>query len=228
MVEISLSQLAIAFIPVIGVMAILFKWQIGFGSAGYGLLRMLGQLLLVGYFLTYIFESDKAWLVVLVLVIMICAASWIALRTLPQKRKQLLGSALVAVVVGGGFTLAIITQLVLEIDPWFAPKVMLPLAGMIFASAMNSVSLAGERFFSELDNGKDFQQARTSSFKAAMIPVVNSLFAVGLVSLPGMMTGQILAGVSTLIAARYQIMVMCMIFGASGLASALFLSRNKL
>jgi putative ABC transport system permease protein len=228
MVEISLPQLVIAFIPVIGVMAILHKWQTGFGSASYGLLRMLGQLLLVGYFLTHIFESENAWLVMAVLVVMVSAASWIALRTLPDRRKQLLSDALLSVVVGGGFTLVVMTQFVLEADPWYNPKLILPLAGMIFASAMNSISLAGERYYSELGNGKSHEQARAFSFKAAMIPVVNALFAVGLVSLPGMMTGQILAGVSPLIAARYQIMVMCMIFSASGLASALFLARQKL
>jgi len=60
-----------------------------------------------------------------------------------------------------------------------------------------------------------------------MIPNVNALFAVGVVSLPGMMTGQILAGVSPFIAARYQIMVMCMVFASAGLASAIFLVLNK-
>nr|WP_206045408.1 ABC transporter permease [Oceanicoccus sagamiensis] len=88
---------------------------------------------------------------------------------------------------------------------------------------MTSVSLSAERFSSEIQHGDDFQQARAVAFNASLIPVVNSLFAVGLVSLPGMMTGQILSGVSPLIAARYQIMVMCMIFAASGISSALFL-----
>lgn len=60
-----------------------------------------------------------------------------------------------------------------------------------------------------------------------MIPVINSLFAVGLVSLPGMMTGQILSGVSPLIAVRYQIMVMCMVFGAAGISAALFLQLGR-
>jgi len=59
--------------------------------------------------------------------------------------------------------------------------------------------------------------------QAALIPIINALFAVGLVSLPGMMTGQILSGVSPLVAVRYQIMVMAMIFGASGIATAVFL-----
>ena len=89
---------------------------------------------------------------------------------------------------------------------------MIPLAGMAFANAMNSVSLASERLQAEIDNGNSGIKARNTAFQASLIPTINSLFAVGLVSLPGMMTGQILSGVSPLIAVRYQIMVMCMIF----------------
>jgi len=63
--------------------------------------------------------------------------------------------------------------------------------------------------------------------QAALIPIINALFAVGLVSLPGMMTGQILSGVSPLVAVRYQIMVMAMIFGASGIATAVFLLLSR-
>jgi putative ABC transport system permease protein len=88
---------------------------------------------------------------------------------------------------------------------------------------MNSVSLAGERLFSELEHHQDYSRARNTAFQAALIPITNSLLAVGLVSLPGMMTGQILAGTSPLIAARYQIMVMCMIFSSAGISTALFL-----
>ncbi|MBW2490481.1 MAG: ABC transporter permease, partial [Deltaproteobacteria bacterium] len=72
-----------------------------------------------------------------------------------------------------------------------------------------------------------FDEARGTALKASLIPITNSLFAVGLVSLPGMMTGQVLSGVSPLIAARYQIMVMCMIFSAAGISSACFLSMIK-
>ena len=88
---------------------------------------------------------------------------------------------------------------------------------------MNCVSLAGERLFSELEHHGNYAHARNTAFQAALIPITNSLLAVGLVSLPGMMTGQILAGTSPLIAARYQIMVMCMIFSSAGISTALFL-----
>ena len=72
-----------------------------------------------------------------------------------------------------------------------------------------------------------FDKARNIAFRASLIPITNSLFAVGLVSIPGMMTGQILSGISPLIAARYQIMVMCMVFGAAGISSACFLALIK-
>ena len=103
------------------------------------------------------------------------------------------------------------------------PRYTVPIAGMIFASSMNGISLAAERLQAEMDRNIDYVSARGISLRAALIPITNSLFAVGLVSLPGMMTGQILSGISPLIAVRYQIMVMCMIFSAVGLSSYLFL-----
>ena len=129
----------------------------------------------------------------------------------------------ISTIIPGIFNLVLITQGVLHVEPWYQPTVVIPLAGMIFANAMNSVSLAGERLYSEIGHRLDYRRARNAAFQAAMIPVVNSLLAVGLVSLPGMMTGQILAGTSPLIAARYQIIVMCMIFGSAGISTALFL-----
>jgi len=98
---------------------------------------------------------------------------------------------------------------------------------MIFANSMNTISLAGERFHAERGRGEDYLSARRLAMEAAMIPQVNALLAVGLVSLPGMMTGQILSGVEPLTAARYQIMVMCMIFSTAGLAAVLYMALKK-
>ncbi len=139
------------------------------------------------------------------------------------RRRQLFTAALLSISVGGGVTLLLITQLVLQIDPWYLPNYMIPLAGMVFANAMTAVSLAAERLFSELEHQLSWEEARLKAYQAAMIPVINALLAVGIVSLPGMMTGQILSGVSPLVASRYQIMVMCMIFASAGISTALFL-----
>jgi len=95
---------------------------------------------------------------------------------------------------------------------------------MIFANAMNAISLAAERFTSELAHQQTYSQARNIAFGTALIPITNSLLAVGLVSVPGVMSGQILSGITPVIAARYQIMVMCMLFASAGLSTVLFLT----
>tara|TARA_B110000014_G_C20105788_1_gene581420 strand:- start:266 stop:763 length:498 start_codon:yes stop_codon:yes gene_type:complete len=159
---------------------------------------------------------------------MVFIASWIALGTISNERKSLFKYALISIVIGGGSILILVSQLVLKLDPWYLPQYMIPIAGMIFASSMNGVSLAGERLIAELNRENDYTTAKSIALRAALIPITNSLFAVGLVSLPGMMTGQILSGISPLIAVRYQVMVMCMIFSAVGLSSFLFLSMIQL
>jgi putative ABC transport system permease protein len=221
------ANLVLASIPVLAVVGILYKWSLDYRNALYAISRMLVQLLLIGYFLTYIFESDSAWIVIAVLVFMVFTSSWIALRTIETQRRILYTKALCSITLGGSITLLLMTQGVLDIYPWYWPRYLIPLAGMVFANSMNSVSLAAERLEAEIERGVHYEQARSIALRASLIPITNSLFAVGLVSLPGMMTGQILSGISPLIAARYQIMIMCMIFGSAGISSACFLLLFK-
>jgi putative ABC transport system permease protein len=154
---------------------------------------------------------------------MLAAASWIAIRPLREKQLQIYLNSFGAIAVGGILTLVLVTQVVIGVEPWFSPRYVVPLSGMIFAGSMNAVSLAAERFQSECDRGAPYAQARRIALHAALIPITNTLFAVGLVALPGMMTGQILSGVSPMVAAKYQIVVMTMLFGASGISAALYL-----
>ena len=224
---ISLADLSIAFIPVLIAMVFLYLWSLNVKQASYALSRMLVQLLLIGYVLSYIFYSDNAGLIAVILLAMVSISCWIALRTLNEYRLVLFKHGFIAILFGGGFTLFVISQGALSITPWYQPQVIIPLAGMIFATAMNSISLSAERIFSEIDNKTPYALARKHALNAATIPVINSLFAVGLVSIPGMMTGQILSGVSPLIAARYQIIVMCMIFASSILSAVIFLLLSE-
>ena len=224
---IELPQLALAFIPVLAVIFIQFSWSLPQKRTLHALARMLVQLLLVGFFLSYIFESNSAWLVLVLLIIMVLFSSWIALNNIEAPKRQLFQRAVLAISLSALLTLLIITQGVLQLSPWYHAQTLIPLAGMVFASSMNSISLSGERFYAELANKMSYKQARSIAFQASMIPNVNALLAVGIVSLPGMMTGQILSGVSPFIAARYQIMVMCMIFASAGISSAYFLFLAK-
>ena len=203
------------------------RWTSAGRTALYGIARMLIQLMLIGYVLVYIFEADEAWIIVSVLTVMLIAASVIAIRPLQKKGSGVLRNAFIAIFIGGVATLALVTQIVIDIEPWFLPRYMVPLAGMVFSGSMNAVSLAAERLESELARSVDFTEARATALNAALIPMINSLFAVGLVSLPGMMTGQILSGVSPVVAAKYQIVVMCMFFSAAGMSSAIYLALAK-
>jgi putative ABC transport system permease protein len=217
----------LGFLPVILLIAIMWAWRLNALQAIYANTRMLVQLLLIGYVLTYIFETDEPVLVVLVVIFMIAMSSWIALRPLADRGIKPYSVVTIALGVSGLGVLLLVTQIILELPRWFEPRFVIPLAGMVFANSMNTISLAGERFHAELERGDDYLSARRAAMEAAMIPQVNALLAVGLVSLPGMMTGQILSGVDPLTAARYQIMVMCMIFSTAGLSAVLYMILKK-
>ena len=202
-------------------------WSLRAISALYANARMLVQLLAIGYVLNYVFATEQPVIILAVVVLMIVISAWIALRPLQSHgaRRYLISLAAIG---GAGLTmLVLITQFTLDMPRWFEPRYVVPLAGMIFANAMNTVSLAAERFESERGRVVDYHTARRVALDAALIPQINALLAVGLVSLPGMMTGQILSGVDPLIAARYQIMVMCMIFGSAGLAAVIYLALQR-
>jgi len=222
--NISLAGVAIGFVPVAVVLLIMSRWSQQTGTAIYAVARMLIQLLIIGYLLTYIFDIQHGAFVLAVLTVMLVAACWISLRPVRNAGPHEYLRALAAIVIGGVSTLFLVTELVLDVTPWFSPRHVIPLGGMIFAGSMNAVSLAAERYAAERFSGKAEPDARQQAFHAALIPTINSLFAVGLVSLPGMMTGQILSGASPLLAARYQIVVMCMLLGASGISAAIYLA----
>ena len=115
----------------------------------------------------------------------------------------------------------------MDFDTFYEPRYVIPIAGMILANSMNVISLAIERFEKELERKESFENARKIAFKSALIPQINSLLAVGLVSLPGMMTGQILSGVDPLIAVRYQIMIMSTILSSAGISLIIYFYLNK-
>lgn len=220
--SISLARLAIGLIPAAIVLSVLTRWSLEIIQPTVALARMVLQLLMIGFVLTFIFKTNHGGIVLLVCSVMILAAAGIALRTIPSTWSDFVAAAL-SILIGGGIPYAISTQLIMQVEPWFAPRAMVPLAGMVFANGMNAVSLAAERFASERGQGVGMLAARSTALKTSLIPITNGLLAVGLVSIPGMMTGQVLAGVSPFIAARYQIMVMLMVYGSAGLSSICYL-----
>lgn len=226
MIEVSLVRLLLLLIPLCLVGWVSFRWVGKTGELVVATGRMVVQLLLVGYVLVVLFKVDGPWVTVGVVGFMILMSSWIAVRTVRAMKGKAFVNALLAILIGGGSVFALVLFGVLGLEPWYQPRYAIPLAGMIFANAMTAVTLSAERFEAERAGGKDVIGARNAAWTAALIPQVNSFLAVGLVSIPGMMTGQILAGAEPHHAAHYQIMVMGMIFGSAGLAVALFLTRT--
>lgn len=219
---ISAAELVVACLPALLVIGLMAHWGARAGAAVYATVRMLVQLTLIGYVLIYLFETERLAVIGGVLLVMLLVASRIAIQPLPTRDAGHYRDAFIAIAGASIPTLLLVTQGVIDVEPWFQPRYVIPLAGMIFASAMNTVSLAAERLHAEALT-QALPEARRIAFQAAMIPLVNSFLAVGVVTLPGMMTGQVLSGVSPLIAAKYQIVVMTMLFGASGMAAAAYL-----
>ena len=188
-------------------------------------MRMIAQLLAIGYVLVYIFNSKSSWIGFFIVLFMVAISSWIALRNIENKSFEEYKKIFFSILVGGSINLFIVIFLVLDIKE-YDPRFLIPLAGMIYANAMNAVSLASDRFEAEIKRS-NYQKARGVSLKTSLIPQINAFLAVGLVSLPGMMTGQILSGVDPLIATRYQIMVMAMVLGSTGMSVVLYLTLKK-
>ena len=163
---IPLSNLLIAFAPSLLLIAIMHRWSLKASTALYANGRMLVQLLAVGYVLTYVFEAKHPLIIVAVVAVMVLTSAWIALRPLKRGGLGLYTLVLVAVAATGLTMLAIVTQIVLDLPRWFEPRFVVPLAGMIFANAMNTVSLAAERFESERNREIDVAGARRAALDA--------------------------------------------------------------
>ena len=168
---IPLVQLSLSFLPVVVVLVVMWLWGLAYRNAVYGVFRMLLQLLLVGYVLGFIFLTSHSWVIIGVLAVMLAAASWIALREAGMTADAWrVTRSLLAIALGGVPVLLLVTQGVLSIEPWYAPRYMIPLAGMIFANSMNTVSLAAERLKSEMGHGVDYGVARITALQAALNP----------------------------------------------------------
>ncbi len=218
---ISVEQILLSFIPFVIGISLLAYYSINLKELLYASVRMVLQLVGIGYVLTYLFAKDHFLWTSLLLTIMIVVSSWVSLRVVKKERLKLLKYSFLALLFGSTPVLFWTTGLVIPGESIWDPRFVIPLAGMVYANSMNTLSLAAERLLNELKI-HPWPMAQSLALKAAFIPHINTFLVVGLVSLPGMMTGQILSGVDPLIAVRYQIVIMTMIFSSSALSSLLF------
>lgn len=201
-------------------------------------LRMFIQLLVVGYVLHLIFALEAALPVLLIMIVMIGFAVQTIGARVKKKMPHFYRIVGTALLFGCGGMTFFFCSLVIGLEPWYDPRYLIPLSGMIIGNSMTGASLAVERLAAEFRERRDeietalclggsmqivSETAISSAFRAAMIPSVNAMAAMGLVFLPGMMTGQILSGTEPLIAVKYQIAIMCVITGSVSLTTFLIL-----
>jgi len=226
MQQIEIAHLLYLLLPVSVVGYFYYRWVGNQKEIAYASIRMILQLLLIGYLLAYLFGANNSLMTLLIVIVMISTASLITLRNISIKDMATYRSIFLSILIGGSINLFLVLYFVLEIDSFAKPRYIIPIAGMLYANCMNAVSLVAERFEKERES-HDYETARAIAFRASLIPQVNSFLAVGLVSLPGMMTGQILSGIDPIIAVRYQIMVMFMVLGSSGISTILYLWQKR-
>jgi putative ABC transport system permease protein len=230
-------DLAFASALVLAAMAISAWQRLGLArSFAIGAVRAVVQLVAIGYVLAFLIATRRWYFVLLVLFVMLVAATITATDRQKRGRGGLFVISGTAMLVGAGLTLAYVDAVVLRLSPWYDPQYLIPLFGMIIGNAMNGAALAAERLNSEMELRRGEVEsylalgaspARASAdavrraLVAAIMPTVNMLMVVGLVSLPGMMTGQVIAGSSPETAVRYQIIVVFMLAGAVVMTSVI-------
>lgn len=189
--------------------------------------RMIVQLAVIGIALQFIFAQMKLWLTLLWMLVMIMSAVLTLKGRLKFQRKLLLPVLITALGSTSLIIMPWLLILVIKPDPLYSPMYAIPIYGMVLGNSMNSCALALERFesgladnwkayFTRLSLGANLWEATLPAFKKAMqtslMPQLLTIASIGVVSLPGMMTGQILGGASPLVAIKYQMMIMISIF----------------
>lgn len=200
---------------------------------GIGILRMSIQLALVGIYLKTLFDLNNPWLNGLWILVMLIVADLTILRRAGLKARYFALAAFTAIASSVLFSTAYLVILVIQPTHYYDARYIVPLAGMILGNCLQGNVIALERFFSELRKNENeyatflmlgatrWEAVRPyfrNAIKAALNPTIAGMATMGLVSLPGMMTGQILGGSEPLLAVKYQIAIMICIFTSTTMA----------
>ncbi len=237
--EISFLELSITALFVIAAGGISLWGRLGLGKdLLIGSVRCVVQLLAMGYVLKYIFNVASVWIVLLLFTIMVIFAVRIIRGNVAETTIPFVMPAFLTMLMVYALISAIVTGLIVGAKPFWHPQYFIPLAGMVVGNSMTALGLSLDRLFSDFKTQRDeiemmlclgatsVEASRDifrKALKAGMIPSINSLAGVGLVFIPGMMTGQILSGEDPMLAIRYQIVVMFMLVASTALTVTIVL-----
>jgi putative ABC transport system permease protein len=245
-IEIGYGQLALAIVLILINITLSFAFRLGLErtlaiAAG----RMIIQLLLIGFVLEWLFTQDNPWLILTIGVVMASIAGISAVNRTKFRFVGIYWSSLLSVLTAAAIVTSFAMGGIIQVQPWYDPQYLIPMLGMVLGNTLNGISLGLDRFIDSLINQKDqietllalgatrWEAAHTQirqGIRVGMIPMINSMMVMGVVSLPGMMTGQILAGADPIDAVRYQIVIALMIAAgaALGTLSIVMLAYHRL
>ncbi|RME84401.1 MAG: iron export ABC transporter permease subunit FetB [Planctomycetota bacterium] len=196
--------------------------------------RMTLQLGILGYLLHWIFSRQNPWEILGLTAVMVIAASHSSLQRVSWHYKGIFMDSLLAILFAAYFVTSLTVIGILRLEPWYTPQYLIPLLGMVLGNCLNGISLGLDTFLIERAEKADRIEEKLAlgatpweacselirrSMHVGMTPIINSMMVVGLVSLPGMMTGQILAGISPIEAVKYQLVIMFMIAAGTALGT---------
>ncbi len=237
LIQLGPLQLGIATLLIVAAGIVSMVLQLGVGKRlAVAAIRTVVQLGLLGLILERVFAVSNPWLVVGLLLLMTAFAAREAVSRASRRYRGILADAWLTMAATCFLVGGIVTQVVVGVEPWYDPQYVIPLLGMILGNSLTGISLCLDRFMDHLEvrsaevelriaYGATRREALAAplndAVRTGMIPIINSMAAAGIVSLPGMMTGQILAGSPPMQAVAYQIVVMFMIAAAVALGAML-------
>ncbi|GAB6063143.1 ABC transporter permease [Deferrisoma palaeochoriense] len=200
--------------------------------------RAYAQLLALGLVLRWVFGVGTPWLVLGILGLMIAVAAQTLTARVQAAPPGLFLRGLGALAVSGFTVTLAVTGLVVRVEPWWDPRYVIPIGGMVVGNSLNGVAVCLDRLFADLRaRAREIEAllalgatpwetvlpSARAALRAGLIPTINAMAAAGIVFIPGMMTGQVLSGTDPRTAAAYQIVVLLMIAAATALGSVLAL-----
>jgi putative ABC transport system permease protein len=200
-------------------------------------IRLVVQLTAIGFVLKFVFALNNPAVTLALIVVMVLIA---ARETAARPERRFKGQAGLAIGAASVASATLITALfalttALRPHPWYDPRYAVPLAGILLGNILNATSLALDSFLGAIARERPAVEARLTlgatyweaaspfvrdAIRRGLVPIINQMSAAGVVTLPGIMTGQILAGLDPIEAVKYQILLMFLLAGGSGLAAA--------
>lgn len=198
--------------------------------------RMIAQLFIIGFLLTKIFQLKNPWLIVFIGFLMITAAIHANSQRVTERPPFFWFSSTLSISFCIVLSLSFALFVIVDSSPWYDPRYLIPFLGLLIGNSLTGISLGMSSIIQSLEEHRDEIESFLAlgaspreagehflkkALRSSLTPILNAMTIAGLVSLPGVMTGQILAGASPSAAAHYQIAIMCLL-GFSTLSGSIF------